>query len=146
VLVVEDGVAGPSGISSGDLLQRGGPGFDDEVVDRDLVDRLAFLHRGGVVDLLAGIEQRVDLAVQRQVEMRDGLLGLGEAGGDDLAHAVVGHDLVAAFFVESEHLLLGHTLGHRTCGSGRRGGGGLERRLAGGSGFDVRLHDAAARA
>ena len=59
------------------------------------------------VQPLAGREQRIDVAIDVQVEMRDGLLRQGEPLGEEAAHAVVGHDLVGAGLVEREDLLVG---------------------------------------
>ena len=40
--------------------------------------------------------------------MRNGLFRLGQALGDNFAHAVVGHDLVIVRFIEREDLIVGH--------------------------------------
>ena len=65
---------GPAHIGVGDALQRERQRLDDEVVDRELVGRLAVLVLGrGGVDLLARGRELADVAVDRQVEMRDGL-------------------------------------------------------------------------
>ena len=77
MLVLEHAALGPAHVGVGHALQRQRQRLDDEVVDRELVGRLAVLvlRRGGV-DLLARGQQLADLAVDRQVEMRDGLLRL----------------------------------------------------------------------
>ena len=76
--------------------------------------------------------------------MRDLLLGLGEPGGDGLAHAVEGDLLIVAVGIERGDLAC---VGAR----GRRGGRGLRRGFGcggfrGAGGFDIGLDDAAARA
>jgi hypothetical protein len=53
--------------------------LDHDVVDRELVGRLAVLLGRGGVELRAQFQQRIELAIDRQVEMRDRLLGFGEA-------------------------------------------------------------------
>ena len=55
-------------------------------------------------------KQRIEPAVDRQIEMRDGLLRQREPLGDDAAHGVVRHELVAAGLVHGAHLLIGEAL------------------------------------
>ena len=60
-------------LAAGTLRSAMAAGLDDEVVDRELWCP-RFSRHG--VDRLARRQQRVDLAIDRQIEMRDGLLGL----------------------------------------------------------------------
>ena len=99
MLVLEHAAFGPAHIAVGNPLQRDRHRLDDEVVDRELVERLLFLvlwRRG--VDLLARREQLADVAIHRQVEMRNGLHRSGQPLRDGAAHAVMRDDLVAARF------------------------------------------------
>ena len=77
--------------------------------------------------------------------MRDGLLGLGKAGGDGAAHAVELDLLVVAALVHLRDLLGAHARGHGRPGGFGRGfgrlGGGGGCRLGGGA-LHIRLDDA----
>ena len=74
MLVLEHAAFGPAHVGVGNALQRQRQRLDDEIVDRKLVGRLAVLVLGrGGVDLLARGQELADVAVHRQVEMRDGL-------------------------------------------------------------------------
>ena len=77
-------LVGPGGVGLGHLAQGQGDRLDDHVVDREL-DPLG----RAVVELLAGGQQGVELAVHRQVEVGYGLLGLGQAARHRLAHVGV---------------------------------------------------------
>ena len=52
-------------------------------------------------------EQFLEVAVDGQVEMRDGLLGQRHPLGDEAAHGVVGHQVVGARVVKGEHVGVG---------------------------------------
>ena len=157
--VLEHAALGPRGIGVGHALQRDPKCFDDEIVDRELPERLAILVlRRGVVDLLARGQETADVAIDREVEVRDGKAGLREPLGDDPSHAVVRHELVGAFWIERADLLVGHaTNGGRrhACGRRRRFGHRRHRRsgrcrrqnaLGGFCRFDVGRDDAPMRA
>ena len=75
--MLEHAAFGPGDVGVGHALQRERQRLDDEVVDRDLVGGLAVLvlRRGGV-DLLARGQELVDIAVDREIEVRDRLLRL----------------------------------------------------------------------
>ena len=47
------------------------------------------------------------VAIDGEIEMRDGPLGEREPLGDEAAHRVVRHDLVGTWLVEREHLRVG---------------------------------------
>ncbi len=63
--------------------------------------------RGERVEPRAGGQQRVELAIDGEIEMRDGLLGERQPLGDEATHRVVRHDLVGPRLVEREHLAVG---------------------------------------
>ena len=80
--------------------------------------------------------------------MRDGLLGLGEARGDGLAHAVVWNDVVAALRIKGHDLGLAEAGGDGLTGPRRgdwRRRRGLERGLARLGRFDICPHNTAMR-
>ena len=109
MLVLEHAAFGPAHIAVRHLLQRDRHRLDDEVVDRELVERLLFLVLGRRrVDLLARGEQLADVAVDGEIEGRNGLRRRGQALRDGAAHAVMRHDLVGALFEQREDLLVGH--------------------------------------
>src|SRR5215831_19217402 len=89
-LVPEHGAFGPGHVGVRDALERERKRLDDEIVDRNLVGRLAVLvlRRGGV-DLLARRHELTDIALEREIEMRDGKLRFEEAPRDHLADIVV---------------------------------------------------------
>ena len=112
---------GPAHIGVGNALQRERQRLDDEIIDRKLVGRLAvFVLRRGGVDLLARGHQPADIAIDRVIEMRNGLHRGGQPLRDGAAHAVMRHDFVAAFLIERADLLIGHRRRDR----GRRAAGG----------------------
>ena len=116
MLVLEHAAFGPGHVRVRDALQRERERLDDEVVDRELVGRLAVLVLGrGGVDFLARGQKLADVAVDRQVEVRDGLLRLDQPPRDDLAHVVVRDDLVAALFEQRPDLVVGRSLRHGRC-------------------------------
>ena len=102
----------PGDVGGRHLRQRQRQRLDDEVVDRELVGARAVLGRRGV-HALAGAQQFVDAAVDRQMEVRDGLLRQRQALGDDLAHAVVRDDVVGALLVERQDLVVRHAAAAR---------------------------------
>ena len=76
-LVLEHAAFGPGDVRLRHALQRERHRLDDEVVDRELVGRLALLVlRRRRVDLLARGEQLADIAVDGEIEMRDRQLRL----------------------------------------------------------------------
>jgi len=89
MLVLEHGAVGPGDVGIRDFLQRQRQGLDDEIVDRELVGGLAVLvFRRRRIDVFACGEQRVERAVEREIEMRDGLFRLGQPPRDDAAAKV----------------------------------------------------------
>ena len=107
--MLEHAAFGPAHIGIGHALQRQRQGLDDKIVDREFVRRLAvFVLRRDAVDLLARLQKIADVAVNRQVKMRDGLHRCGEPRGDRAAHPVMRHDLVTAFLIKRTNLLIGH--------------------------------------
>ena len=111
MLHLQDAILGPDRVRGRHALERDGQRLDDEVVDRELVGGLAVLVlAGGRVDLLAQGHERIELAIERQVEMRHRLLRLDEALGDGLAHAVEGHFLVGARLEHRLDLIGAHAL------------------------------------
>ena len=137
MLEAQDAVAGPHRVRRRHALQGERQRLDDEVVDRELVGRFVALLRRAGVRLLAQLEQRVELDVHREIEMRDGLLGFGQPRGDGLAHAVERHFLVVDALVE--RLDLRGRRARRHCGPGRASRAARDRRL------DVGRDDAAVR-
>ena len=152
------GVLQHGGLGPGDVgLRHAGEcqrqRFDDEVVDRDLEGRFSVpVLRGRSVDLLAQGQERVELAIRADVEMRDGLLGLAEAARNGLAHVVV---RLLGEGAGREHLLDrlvrgGCRLGGRGClGRSFRNSGRGGRSLGAAAGercLHVAFHHAAMRA
>ena len=76
------GVAlGPDGIGGGHTLERQSESLDDEIVDGEFCG-----NRG--VGFFAQGEQKSDIDVGRQIEVRDRLLGFDQTAGDGPAHGV----------------------------------------------------------
>ena len=155
MLVLDHGAFGPRGIGIRHRLQRHRHRLDDHVVDRQLVGRhialVGLLHRRRRIDLRAQRQQRIEFAVERQVEMRDGGLGLDQAARDGLAHIVMRDELVGAFLEQFQHLIVRHRLYWRGRSGGRSAGGrGLRgRRLGATTGnrrVDIGLYHPAMRA
>ena len=100
-------------------MERQRTGFDDEVIHRQLHTARVEL----LVQVTAEREQRIDLNVAAQVEMRYGLLGLSKPRGDGFAHAVEGDFLVLSALVHLSNGIGGGTSGHgfgdRCCVFGR---------------------------
>ena len=122
MLVLEHAGIGPAHVGVRHALQSQRQRLDDEIVDRKLVGRLAVLvlgRRG--VDLLARLEQLADVAVDGQVEMRNGLHRRREPLRNGAAHAVVRHEIVAAVVVERADLLVRHRRRDERCAGGRCG-------------------------
>ena len=91
-------------------------------------------------------KQRVDLAIDRQIKMRNGGFRFDQPAGNGLTHIVVRDEFVGAFLEELQHRVVGHRLGGRS----RRGTRGLRRRrclraAAGNCRVHVRLDDASMR-
>ena len=150
VLVLEHSALSPGHIRVGHTLQRHGQRLDDEVIDRNLVGRLAvFVFRSGGVDLLAQRQKRIELAVDCEIEMRDRLLGLDQTTRNRLAHRIMRDFLERTRLEEFPDGRIGHAL-RRTAGRSRR----CRRRRSGRSdsptasdgGFHIALDDAAMRA
>ena len=93
-------------LAPGHGLQRHGQSLDDEIVERELEGARPLL-RGERVEPCAGRHQRVELAIDGEVEMRNGLLGERQPLGDEATHRVVRHDLVRPRLVKREHLAVG---------------------------------------
>src|SRR5579859_5327395 len=109
MLVLEHAGLGPAHVAIWYALQRNRHRLDDEVVDRELVERLLLLVLWcRSVDLLARGEQLADVAVDRQIEMRNRLHRGREPLGDRAAHPVMWHHLVTAGLEQRENLLVGH--------------------------------------
>src|SRR5262249_30543105 len=125
MLVPEQGAFGPGHVGVRDALERERKRLDDEIVDRNLVGRLAVLvlRRGGF-DLLARRHELTDIALEREIEMRDGKLRFEEAPRDHLADIVVRDCVVRAGLEQRADLLVGGRLHGRRerAGGGRRGG------------------------
>jgi pyruvate dehydrogenase E2 component (dihydrolipoamide acetyltransferase) len=102
-----------------------------EVIDRKLVGRFAvFVLRRDGVDFLARDKQPADIAIDRQIEMRNRLRRRSQALRDRAPHAVVRNDFVAAVLIERPHLLIGQRRCNLRCTS-RRGRGRRLQSLAG---------------
>ena len=97
MLVPEHGPFGPGHIGVRNALERERERFDDKVVDRNLVGGLAVLvlRRGGV-DLFARRDELADVALEREIEMRNSELRFDKAPRDHLADIVVRDGLVRA--------------------------------------------------
>ena len=124
MLVLEHRAFGPGHVGFRHLLQRQRQRLDDEIVDRDLVGRLAVLvlWRGGV-DLFARSQKPADVAVEREIKMRNGELRFEEPAGDHLADAVVRDRVVGAGLEQCDDFLVGrrlHDRGRRGCCCGSR--------------------------
>ena len=89
-LELQHGVARELHIAGRNLLQRLGQCLDQHVVDRKL-HALRF-QRG--VQFTAQFQHGIEADIDGQVDMRNGLLALGQALGDDLAHRGQFLDLV----------------------------------------------------
>ena len=143
--MLEHGALGPGHIGVGHAHQSQSHALDDEIIDRDLVGGLAIDRRRRLVDLLAQGQQLVEIAIHRQVEMRDRLLGLHEAARDGLAHGIMRDLFVAAGLVELLDLLVAHGRDRRARGlrGGGSGGCGRSFHAASDGGLHVALDDAA---
>ena len=126
----EDGLGRELGVALGHADERDGAGLHEQIVEarpsgalRPFGGRPAARSR---VDLLAEVVERVGVDVDGQVEVRDGLLRLGEAAGDRLAH-----------HRERAHLRRASSPGRRALRGGR--GGDAARREA----LEVARDDAA---
>src|SRR3546814_1001243 len=90
--------------------------WSSDVCSSDLVVHRDLVVVGAAVQLLAHLQERVELAIDREVEVRHLLLGLGEALGDHLAHA--GERLLAVLHAQHVGILLGARAGGRRSSSG----------------------------
>ena len=115
--VFDQRVAGETDVALGNFDQRRSQRLDHQVVDAEL--DVAAGEPG--VELRAKLEQRVELDVDGQVNVRDLLLRLGQAARDRLAHVAELDDLVRDVARVDRR---GVRLRCR-----RRGGGGLLRRF-----------------
>ncbi len=111
----QDTVDRPHRVGRRHALQRRRPGLDDEVVDGELEQRIAraVLGRPGI-RLLAQLEQRADLDIRGEIEVRDGLLGLDQPRGNRAPHGVEWHLLERNVAIERLDLV------RRGPGRGRR--------------------------
>ena len=95
------------------------------------------------VDLLARRQQLSDIAIHRQVEMRNRLHRSRQTLGDRASHAIVRHEFVRVRLIQRQNLLVGHGWRHghplRSAGSGRA------QALARLRGIDVARNHAAVR-
>ncbi len=129
------------------LHQRHGRGLHDEVIDRQLVGRdLVFAFRGGGIHFLARRHQGIEIAVHRQVVMRDQRLSRCQALGDGLAHGIVRRLYITAGRIEQPRI---RQRRHARNACATRGGGCTGSSRPGGAGFralHIGLDDTAARA
>src|SRR5262252_6810339 len=109
MLVLEHAGFGPTYIGVGHALKRERQRFDGKVVDRELVSGLTVLVlRCDGVDLLACLQKLADIAIDREIKMRDGLHRSSEPRCDCAPHAVMRDDFVAAVLIERADLLVAH--------------------------------------
>src|SRR5882672_4023194 len=139
-VMLEHAAFGPGGVGVRHALQRERERLDDEVVDRELVGGLTVLVLGcGGLDLLARGEELAIVAVEREIEMRDGELRFDQPARDHLADIVVRDDVVAARLEQRANLVIGwHRQRERCCRSRREA-------LAGSRCLDIARDDAAMR-
>src|SRR5262249_37669434 len=88
---------------------------DGEIVDGELVGAWP-IFGGRPVHALARPQQLIDAALNRQIEVRDRLLGQGKALGNDPAHTIVRDDVVGARIIERPDLVVGHRRDRRRAG------------------------------
>ncbi len=88
--IFDQRVAGEADVAFGDFDQRDGERLDQHVVDAEFDSAAG---QPGV-DLGPKLEQPVELDIDRQVDVRDLLLRLGQAPRDGLAHVAELDDLV----------------------------------------------------
>ena len=146
MLQAQDAILRPYRIGGRHALQRRRPRLDDEIVQGELKGGLSVVVLGrSRVGFFAQRDEPPDLDVRGQVEMRDGLLRLHQARGDDPAHAVEGHLLERHIAVDRLDLLGARTRRERD--AGRRGSGWARRRRRRGArgSLDIARHDAAVR-
>src|SRR3546814_10290871 len=99
--------------------------WSSDVCSSDLVVHRDLVVVGAAVQLLAHLQERVELAIDREVEVRHLLLGLGEALGDHLAHAA--ERLLAVLHAQHVGVLPGTRSGCRRRPSGCRSRRGCRR-------------------
>ena len=147
MLVLDHGAFRPGDVGIRHVTQRKGQRLDDHVVDRKLVGRLAVLFGSSRIELCAQRQKRIQFAIHGNVEMRNRLLGFDQTLGDDLAHAVMRHQLVGALFEQLENRFVRLTLGEgrSRCASSCCCRSGF-RTTGSGSLFHVGLDDATMRA
>src|SRR3546814_4552172 len=103
----------------GRRLERDAELLDQQIVDRQLDPASA----ERLVEIAAQLEQRIEPDIDRQIDVRDRLLRLGEAAGDRLA------DIGELLLLVRNRIVVPHRLGLGGCrGRGWRGarGGGFE--------------------
>src|SRR5205823_9901105 len=88
------------------------------------------------VDLLARGKELADIAVEREIEMRDGELGLDQPARDQLADVVVRDDVVAARLEQRADFFVGWHWQRECCRGGREA-------LTGARRLDIARDDAA---
>ena len=138
-------LVGPGNIRIRDIAQGERQRLDDHVVDRQLVGWLSILFRCGGVQLCPKRHQRIEFAIDSDIEMRDRLLRFLQPLGNGLAHAVMLDEFVGPFGKVLQDRIARHAGWHR---SGSRCCGGLCFRcgLAGAGGnrsLDIALDDTA---
>ena len=126
--VLQNGRVGPARIDLGMPDQRMGGSFDDKVIDRQLV--CAFGFGRAIVQSRPCLHQRVDIAVDGEIEMRDQRLGGSKPAGDGFPHGIIWRGFVFAFGIEQPRIRKRCKVSSPACGGGvrprlRRDGGGL---------------------
>src|SRR4029077_18375311 len=105
---------------------------------------LLVLWRQGV-DLLAPSQELADIAIEGEIEMRNGELRLDQAARNHSAHVVMRHDLVAAGLEQRANPLVGRGRNGRHWRRGWDGRRRCDQPLAGFCGFDVARNDSPVR-
>ena len=135
----------PGDIRVRHFLERHSKCLDDEVIDRDFVSGLAINIRRALVDVFAQRHQLVEFAINREVEMRDRLLGFDQTTRNRLAHRVMRDLFIAAGLEQLLDLFITHGRCHwcarRRCSSRRS-----LQRATGHCSLHIALHNTAMRA
>ena len=124
MVVLDHGVLRPRDIGIRHFDEGHGQRLDDEIIDRDLPEGLALLVlRRLQIEAFTQAQKIFNGAINAHIEMRNCLLGFREAARNDLAHAIVGHEIVTAGFVEFENNIIRHGM-RQSSGAGLGGGRG----------------------